>query len=70
MAKILTFRPAELRRCESASIACERASAQVIVFPGVRYERWSQSDDTGPRSESETKKQTRDQRRDVLELAE
>jgi len=49
---------------------CERASAQVIVFPGVRYERWSQSDDTGPRSESETKKQTRDQRRDVLELAE
>lgn len=70
MAKILTFRPAELRRCESASIARERASAQVIVFPGVRYERWSQSDDTGPRSECETKKQTRDQRRDVLELAE
>jgi hypothetical protein len=69
MAKILPFQPAELRRCESASLACERASAQVIVFPGVRYERW-QSDDKEPRAGSEMKKRTRDQRRDVLELAE
>jgi hypothetical protein len=70
MAKILTFRPAELRRCESASIACERASAQVIVFPGVRYERWGQSEHAEPRSEPATKKRPCEQRRDVLELAE
>jgi hypothetical protein len=70
MATILTFRSAQLRRCEGASIASERPSAQVIVFPGVRYERWAQSDDAEPRSESEMKKRTLDQRRDVLELAE
>jgi hypothetical protein len=63
MAKILTFRTTERRDDESA---CEGASAQVIVFPGVRYEHWERSGDA-PAAAAPAK---RDRRRDVLELAE
>jgi hypothetical protein len=66
MAKILNFRPVELRR-EAGEAPAARASAQVIVFPGVRYERWD-SDEPAARPQSTPRK--RGQRRDVLELAE
>jgi hypothetical protein len=66
MAKILNFRSADLRRPESMSVACGSASAEVIVFPGVRYERWDQQSETQAREASTTKRR----RRDVLELAE
>lgn len=51
-------------------MADEPTSAEVIVFPGVRYEHWEQSDDGEARPASAEKKRSRDQRRDVLELAE
>ncbi len=62
MAQILTFRSAEMRRDEGAEHGAA-ATAEVIVFPGVRYEHW---DEAGARSEASAKKR----RRDVLELAE
>ena len=70
MAKILTFRTTE-RRDEDADAdsACEGASAQVIVFPGVRYEHWDRPGDPPAAAAAATTKQSRD-RRDVLELAE
>jgi hypothetical protein len=67
MAKILTFRTAERRDDESA---CEGASAQVIVFPGVRYEHWEQSGEASGAAAPATAKPSHDRRRDVLELAE
>jgi hypothetical protein len=68
MAKILTFHPGELRRDESG-VPGAGATAEVIVFPGVRYERWDEASEQ-PRHESSAKKQARDRHRDVLELAE
>jgi hypothetical protein len=74
MAKILTFRSTEPRREETSSSARDGngASAEVIVFPGVRYEHWDEPGDTGSlsASASASKERARAQRRDVLELAE
>lgn len=72
MAKILTFRSTELRREETSSSACDGdgPSAEVIVFPGVRYEHWDEPGDGERRSASATRKRARAQQRDVLELAE
>jgi hypothetical protein len=70
MAKILAFIPIELRRHESDCIARQEYSAEVILFPGVRYERWDDSGGTQPREASATKKRSRERQRDVLELAE
>ncbi len=67
MAKILTFRPAEMRRDEGGQPG--GASAEVIVFPGVRYERWDEVEDAQSRLHS-AKKRSPDRQRDVLELAE
>ncbi len=64
MAKILTFRPAEMRHDEGGQPG--GASAEVIVFPGVRYERWDEAEDAQPR----LRKRGSDRQRDVLELAE
>ena len=70
MAKILTFRTTERRDDDAdADSACEGASAQVIVFPGVRYEHWEKSGDAPAAAAPATTKQARDRRRDVLELA-
>jgi hypothetical protein len=63
MAKILTFQAAEMRRDESDAQA-RRVSAEVIVFPGVRYEHWDEAGAT----EASAKRQS-GPRRDVLELA-
>ena len=65
MATILTFRTSERRDGDSIGA---RTSAQVIVFPGVRYEHWGQPGEA-PVMPATTKR-SRDRRRDVLELAE
>jgi hypothetical protein len=61
MAQILSFRTPELRDTGTMGRR-EGSSAEVIVFPGVRYERWGKQD---PSSAAE--KQTAG--RDVIELA-
>lgn len=66
MATILTFRPAALERDDSTAHA--KASAEVIVFPGVRYERWDDADGA-ERTKSSKSKRTQ-AHRDVLELVE
>jgi hypothetical protein len=65
MAKILTFRAG--RRDESG-LASEGATAEVIVFPGVRYERWDDARQEQLGHQPAAKKRSR--QRDVLELAE
>jgi hypothetical protein len=67
MAQILTFRTTERRDDDSTGA---RTSAQVIVFPGVRYEHWEKPGDAPAAAAPATPKQSRDRRRDVLELAE
>jgi hypothetical protein len=43
MAQILSFRTPELRDAGTTGRR-EGSSAEVIVFPGVRYERWGKQD--------------------------
>lgn len=62
MATILNFRRVELRRPSGDTAGA--ASCQVIIFPGIRYERWSEVRD------EEAAKASMRQHRDVLELAE
>ena len=67
MATILAFRKVELRRlsCDTAgAVSCE-----VIIFPGIRYERWNNVGDDDAQL-AVAKKPSARQRRDVLELAE
>lgn len=70
MAKILKFRPMEFSRSESGDDMRTHASAEVIVFPGVRYERWDDSADAESGATSAAKREARGQRRDVLDLVE
>ena len=67
MAQILSFR---IRRVPIGEGTSRRAgdSAEVILFPGIRYERWNE---TGARRRRQ-QRQRRSSRtsRDVLELAE
>jgi hypothetical protein len=63
MAQILSFRTPEFRSSDSAG-ASAGVSAQVIIFPGVRYEHWEQAHAV---SASADERRTS---RDVLELAE
>ena len=61
MAQILSFRTPEFRSGSSAASRHQDRSAEVILFPGVRYERWADERASG-----------RDERgfhRDVIELA-
>ena len=67
MAKILTFQVGEMRRDDSAAPVVQQ-SAEVIVFPGVRYERWDAGGKPSDRTSSD-RKRLRDRNRDVLELA-
>ncbi|MBC7832738.1 MAG: hypothetical protein H7Y62_12045 [Hyphomicrobium sp.] len=64
MAQILSFRTPEFRSCDGVGITAG-VSAEVIIFPGVRYERWKEAHavTSAPADERRT-------RRDVLELAE
>ena len=70
MAKILAFRSMELKRDEGSGHPRQRLSGQVILFPGVRYERWSDHDRQRVREDATSKKQITGCLRDVLELAE
>jgi hypothetical protein len=64
MAQILSFRTPEYRSSESASVRVGVA-AEVIIFPGVRYERWDEAHAVPIASVEERRTS-----RDVLELAE
>jgi hypothetical protein len=66
MAKILAFRPVELRHQDSAGEARDASLAEVILFPGVRYERWNDATATGDGSA----RSKNGHERDILELAE
>ena len=68
MATILAFRRVELRR--QGGDTAGAVSCKVIIFPGIRYERWSNvGGDDAPQAPVAKKPSAR-QRRDVLELAE
>jgi len=64
MADILEFRPAESKRHGDGASVGERGPAEVVVFPGVRYEHWADA-----RGHAEAVAEARRQR-DVIELAE
>jgi hypothetical protein len=61
MAQILNFRTPELRSSEAGDRR-HASSAEIILFPGIRYERWGE-----PQSGAADE---RGKARDVLELAE
>jgi hypothetical protein len=63
MAQILSFRTPEFRSSDAGGRR-PGISAEVILFPGVRYERWGDHDAAAAASAD------RDASRDVLELAE
>lgn len=63
MAQILSFRTPEFRAGADAG-ANSGGSAEVILFPGVRYERWK--DDRAERAAMQDAPVVR---RDVLEIA-
>lgn len=68
MAKILNFRTAEFRAGEGTSRR-EGDSAEVILFPGIRYEHWNETGMGAPAAAAASNDACRT-RRDVLELAE
>jgi hypothetical protein len=68
MATILTFRKLELRRQSGDTAGA--VSCEVIIFPGIRYERWSDVRDEDQQAASVAKARSTRQQRDVLELAE
>ena len=61
MATILEFRAHQSRSSSAAGRLAAGAGAEIVFFPGVRYERWSDEPQQKPRA-----KKTR--RRDTLEL--
>jgi hypothetical protein len=64
MAQILSFRTPEYRSSEGSGPRAG-AAAEVIIFPGVRYERWDEAHAV-PLTSGEERRTCRD----VLELAE
>jgi hypothetical protein len=64
MAQILSFRTPEFRSSEGSGRRVG-VSAEVILFPGVRYERWEEAHAVAPAASEQ-----RFTSRDVLELAE
>jgi hypothetical protein len=64
MAQILSFRTQEYRSSEGTSPRTG-VPAEVIIFPGVRYERWDEAHAV-PLTSGEERRTSRD----VLELAE
>ena len=63
MAQILSFRTPEFRASD-AGVRRAGISAEVILFPGVRYERWGDDEASTANADRGAG------RRDVLELAE
>jgi hypothetical protein len=68
MATILAFRKVELRR--QGGDTAEAVSCKVIIFPGIRYERWGDVGEDHAQPAAAAQKQSTRHRRDVLELAE
>jgi hypothetical protein len=68
MATILAFRRVELRR--QGGDTAGAVSCEVIIFPGIRYERWNDVRHDDAQQAAVAKKPSARQRRDVLELAE
>jgi hypothetical protein len=63
MATILEFRAQQSRFQAAAVPKAQSGSAEVVIFPGVRYERWSEEAAAKPRAR-------RPRQRDLLELDE
>lgn len=61
MATILDFRPSTQRASAASGQLARLASAEIVIFPGIRYEHW----DAGPAHEA---KPRRKRKRDTLEL--
>lgn len=61
MATILEFRSAPRPTAASALAAHSELSAEIVFFPGVRYERQDEADDAGKGTAGK-------RRRDTLEL--
>jgi hypothetical protein len=68
MATILAFRKVELRR--QGGDTAGAVSCEVIIFPGIRYERWNDVGDADAQRAALAEKPAARRRRDVLELAE
>lgn len=62
MASILEFRQPTLQ-ARQVTATSEVRSADIVLFPGVRYERWTEAD-----AESAEKPRRRARRRDQLDL--
>ena len=63
MAVILEFKGTVLRSASPAFEAASRAGAEIVLFPGVRYERWDDTD-----VEPQALRSKRGRRRDTLEI--
>lgn len=73
MATILTFRPAAPEPDAGDSAPRATTTAEVIVFPGVRYEHWDDAagdGDTQSQERAKAKLKRNRTRRDFLEFAE
>ena len=66
MATILNFKPTEAAsRGEPAAAAIR--TCEIIIFPGIRYERWDETSPSAPQP-VETRKKARAKKRDCLVL--
>jgi hypothetical protein len=63
MASILEFRQPALGIRRTSTAGTPGASADIVLFPGVRYERWTEAP-----AETAAKSRRRARRRDRLEL--
>jgi hypothetical protein len=64
MATIHRIETATARRKTDKAADSTAASAEIILFPGVRYERWSEAHGVAPQPKSRRKQ------RDRLDIAE
>jgi hypothetical protein len=62
MATILEFRAGCVRGSHSARL--QGSSAEIVIFPGIRYERWKEGETPAP-AQPKIKRQ---RHRDTLEL--
>lgn len=64
MATILEFRAGRVRESHSARLP--ESSAEIVIFPGIRYERWEEGE--APAPAPAIPKARRQRHRDTLEL--
>lgn len=65
MATILPFPDFVSQSIRSGAASRRRASAEIIIFPGIRVEYW---DDAAAKSKAQKSARKRRKHRDVLEL--